>query len=102
MRKLIKSNANLPDGNMKIILKNLLVINPSILYISQIFFSLYVLGGTAVHFCNFLLCCPSQRSAPSQVPSQVATQLEIGSQLWAGETPDLNPGLQDNSVVSNH
>jgi hypothetical protein len=38
-------------------------------------------------------------SARSQVPSQVATHQKIGSQLWAGEMPDLNPGLQDNSQV---
>jgi hypothetical protein len=45
-------------------------------------------------FRNFLLCCPSQMSARSQeVPSQVATHQEIGSQLWAGETPDSNPGV---------
>ncbi len=50
-------------------------------------------------FHDFLLCRPSQRSAPSQVPSQVATHQEIGSQLWAGETLDSNPGLQDNSLV---
>ncbi len=56
----------------------------------------------AVHFRHFLLCCPSQRLARSQVPSQVATHQEIGSQLWAGETPDSNPGLQDNSLVRYH
>ncbi len=33
------------------------------------FFSLYVFGEPAVHFRNFFLCCPSQRSARSQVPS---------------------------------
>jgi hypothetical protein len=55
-----------------------------------------------VHFRNFLLCCPSLRSARSQVLSQVATHQEIGSQLWAGETPDLNPGLQDNSLARYH
>ncbi len=49
---------------------------------------------------NFLLCIPSQRSAHSQVPSQVATHQKIGSQLWAGETPNLNPGLQDNSQAA--
>jgi hypothetical protein len=54
------------------------------------FFSLYVFGEPAVHFHNFLLCCPSLRSAHSQVPSQVATHQEIGSQLWAGETLDSN------------
>jgi hypothetical protein len=30
----------------------------------------------------------------------VATPQEIGSQLWAGETPDSNPGLQDNSLAN--
>ncbi len=34
------------------------------------FFSLYVFAEPAVSFCNFFLCCPSQRSACSQVPSQ--------------------------------
>jgi hypothetical protein len=53
-------------------------------------------------FHNFLLCCPSQRSARSQVPSQVATHQEIGSQLWAGEMPDSNPGLEDNSLAHYH
>ncbi len=33
------------------------------------FFPLYVFGEPAVHFRNFFLCCPSQRSARSQVPS---------------------------------
>jgi hypothetical protein len=33
------------------------------------FFSLYVFGEPAVHFRIFFLCCPSQRSARSQVPS---------------------------------
>ncbi len=33
------------------------------------FFSLYVFGEQAVNFRNFFLCCPSQRSARSQVPS---------------------------------
>jgi hypothetical protein len=66
------------------------------------FFSFYVFGEPEVHFRNFLLCCPSHWSARSQVPSQVATHQEIGSQLWAGETPDLNPGLQDNSLARVH
>ncbi len=65
----------------------------------KFFFSLYVFGEPAVHFLNFHLCCPLQRSARSQVPSEVATHQEIGSQLWAGETPDSNPGLQDNSLA---
>jgi hypothetical protein len=32
MRKLIKCNANLSDGNMEIIIKNPLVINPNIYF----------------------------------------------------------------------
>jgi hypothetical protein len=36
------------------------------------------------------------------MPSQVATHQEIGSQLLAEETLDLNPGLQDNSVARYH
>ncbi len=50
-------------------------------------------------FRNFLLCCPSKRSARSHVPSQVTTHQEISRQLWAGETPDSNPGLQYNSLA---
>jgi hypothetical protein len=50
-------------------------------------------------FPNFLLCRLLQRSARSQVSSQVATHQEIGSQLRAGEMPDLNRGLQDNSLA---
>jgi hypothetical protein len=36
------------------------------------------------------------------VPSQVASHQEIGSQLWAGEMLDSNPGLQDNSLARYH
>jgi hypothetical protein len=43
-------------------------------------------------FRNFLLCCPSQRSARSHVPSQVATQQEIDRQLWAGGDAGFEPG----------
>jgi hypothetical protein len=65
------------------------------------FFFLYMfLANQRFISHNLLLCCPSQRSARSQVPSQVATHQTIGSQLWAGEMPDSNPGLQDNSQVS--
>jgi hypothetical protein len=70
--------------------------------VTVFFFSLYVFGEPEVHFRNFLLCCPSQMSARSQVPSQVATHQEISSQLWAGETLDSNPGLQDNSLARYH
>ncbi len=60
------------------------------------FFSLYVFGEPAVHF---LLFSPLSPLAHSQMPSQVATHQEIGSQLLGGETPDSNPGLQDNSLA---
>ncbi len=68
----------------------------------EFFFFFICFGESEVHFRNILLCCPSQRSARSQVPSQVATHLEIGSQLWAGDTLDSNPGLQDNSLARYH
>ncbi len=63
------------------------------------FFLLCFLANQRSILHNFILCCPSQRSARGQVPSQVATHQEIGSQLWAGESPDSNPGLQDNSLA---
>ncbi len=50
---------------------------------------------------NLLLCCPSQRSARSQVPSQVATHQTIGSQLWAGETPDSIKKKDKHSQLTN-
>jgi hypothetical protein len=65
--------------------------------IYRMFFFLYMfLANQQLIFRNILLCRPSQRSDRSQVPSQVETHPEIGCQLWAGETPDSNPGLQDN------
>ncbi len=65
-------------------------------------FPVYVFGEPEVHYRSFFLCCPSQRSARSQVPSQMATHQEIGSQVCAGETPNSNPGLQDNSLGRYH
>ncbi len=72
------------------------------LYHHALFFLFMFLANQWFIFRNFLLCCPSQRSAQSQVPSQVAIHEESGSQLWAGETPDSNPGLQDNSLAHYH
>jgi hypothetical protein len=66
------------------------------------FFFICFLANQQSIFHNFFLCCPSQRSARGQVPSQVATHQEMGNQLWAGETPDSNPGLQDNSLAHYH
>jgi hypothetical protein len=86
--------------------KNILSVNNThalkILILVLIFFSLYVFNEPKVHFHNFFRCCSYQRSARSQVSSQVATHQEIGSQLWAGETPDSNAGLQDNSLARYH
>ncbi len=76
--------------------------SPPLFSSTNVFFPLYVFGEPEVHFRNFLLCCPSQRSARSQVPSQVATHQEMSRELWAGETPDSNPGLQDNSLARCH
>ncbi len=70
--------------------------------VGMVFFFFVFFWRTRVHFRNFHLCCPLQRSAHSQVPSEVATHQEIGSQLWAGETPYSNPGLQDNSLARYH
>ncbi len=68
------------------------------LYLCTFFIFLYMfLVNQQFISHNFLLCRPSKRSARSKVPSQAATHQKIGSQLWAGETPDSNPGLQDNS-----
>jgi hypothetical protein len=62
---------------------------------SNSFFFLYMfLANQRFISHNFLLCRTSQRSARSQVPSQVATHQKIGSQLWVGETPGRsNSGL---------
>ncbi len=68
----------------------------------KIFFLYMFLANQQFISYNFLLYRPSQRSARSKVPSQVATHQKIGSQLWAGETPDSNPRLQDNSQVRYH
>jgi hypothetical protein len=45
---------------------------------------------------------PHRGQPAAKCHPKVATHQEIGSQLWAGETPDLNPGLQDNSLVHYH
>jgi hypothetical protein len=68
--------------------------------VQSLFFSLYVFGEPTVDFSRFSPLSPL--TEVSQVLSQVATHQEIGSQLWAGETPDSNPGLQDNSLVQYH
>ncbi len=70
---------------------------------TEILFFLYMfLANQQFISHNFLLCHPSQRSAHSQVPSHMATHKKIGSQLWAGEMPDSNLGLQDNSQARYH
>jgi hypothetical protein len=76
--------------------------NVSRVPMNSFFFLCMFLVNQRFLFRNFLLCCPSQRSARSHVPFQVATHQEIDRQLWAGETPDSNPGLQDNSLARYH
>jgi hypothetical protein len=44
-----------------------------------VFFFICFWRSSSSFFHDFLLCCPSQRSAQSQVPSQVATHQKIGS-----------------------
>jgi hypothetical protein len=71
--------------------------------VTLFFFFLYMfLANERFISHNLLLCRPSQRSVHSQVPSQVATHQTIGSQLWAGERQDSNPGLQENSQAHYH
>ncbi len=50
----------------------------------------------------FSSVAPHRGQSAAKYHPKVATHQEIGSQLWAGETPDLNPGLQDNSLVRYH
>jgi hypothetical protein len=71
-------------------------------YVQIAFFIYMFLVNQRFIFHNFLLYCPSQRSARSQVPSQVATHQEICSQLWAGETRKSNQGLQDTILAHYH
>ncbi len=54
-------------------------------------------GEPVVHFSQFFPLLPR-----GQVPSQMATHQEMVNQLWAGETPDPNPGLRDNSLAHYH
>jgi hypothetical protein len=49
--------------------KSLSQLSKKFAYIHIYFFSLYFFGEPAAHFRNFFICCPSQRSARSQVPS---------------------------------
>jgi hypothetical protein len=53
-------------------------------------------------FIIFFSVAPHRGQPAAKYHPKVATHQEIGSQLWAGETPDLNLGLQDNSLVCYH
>jgi hypothetical protein len=75
--------------------------NADIFFKFFFFLSMFVANQRFISH-NLLLCRPLQRSVRSQVPSQVATPQMISSQLWAGETPDSNPELQDNSQARYH
>jgi hypothetical protein len=62
----------------------------------NVFFLGMFLANQRFIFVIFSFVAPHRSQ---QVPSQVATHQEIGSHLWAGDMPDLNPGLQDHSLV---
>jgi hypothetical protein len=58
------------------------------------------LGNQWFIFVIFSSVAPHRGQPAAKYHPKVATHQEIGSQLWAGETPDSNPGLQDNSLVA--
>ncbi len=67
------------------------------------FFSLYVFWRTSgSFFLIFSSVAPHRDQPAAEFHPQVATHLEIGSQLWAGETPDLNPGQQSGALPLSH
>jgi hypothetical protein len=78
----MRSQFDIRDNNIGLTIDNRLRSVES----DMIFFIYMFLANQPLIFPNFLLCCPSKKSARSQVPSQVATHQEIGSQLWAGES----------------
>ncbi len=53
-------------------------------------------------FIIFFSVAPHRGQPAAKYHPKVATHQKIASQLWAGEMPDLNPGLQDNSLVCYH
>jgi hypothetical protein len=61
-----------------------LLFGPFSNFVKPFFFFYIFLANKRFIFHNFLLCCPSQRSARGQVPSQVATHQGMDNQLWAG------------------
>jgi hypothetical protein len=63
------------------------------------FFLCMFLGNQRFFFVIFSSVAPHRGQPAAKCHPCVATHQEIGSQLWAGETPDSNPGLQDNSLV---
>jgi hypothetical protein len=60
------------------------------------------LGNQLFIFVIFSSVAPHRGQPAAKCQRKVATHQEIGSQLWAGETLDSNPGLQDNSLVRYH
>jgi hypothetical protein len=53
-----------------------------------------------VFFVIFPSVAPQRGQAAAKC--QVATLKKIGSLLWAAETPDPNPALQDSSLTCYH
>jgi hypothetical protein len=66
------------------------------------FFLYMFLAKPAVHFSRFSPLSPLTEVSPQ--PSAIPGGNPSGDwlQLWAGETLDSNPGLQDNSLVRYH
>ncbi len=74
-----------------------------LIIVGHIFFFLCMfLGNQRFIFVIFSSVAPHRGQPAAKGHPWVATHQEIGSQLWAGETPDSNPGLQDNSLVRYH
>ncbi len=66
------------------------------------FFFVCFLANQRFIFVIFSSVAPHRGQPAAKCHPKVATHQEIGSQLWAGETPDSNPGQQDNSLVRYH
>ncbi len=66
------------------------------------FFLCMFLANQRFIFLIFSSVAPHRGQPAAKCHPKVATNQKIGSQLWAGETPDSNPGLQDISLVCYH
>jgi hypothetical protein len=74
---------------------------PQIIYLFFFFLCMFLANQRFI-FIIFSSVAPHRGQPAAKCHPKVATHQKIGSQLWAGETPDSNPGLQDNSLVCYH